>query len=155
LGVERTDTIKLELILRLEHSPSTMVSPVGKSTSSKEEETSKPEEKAEAPITSLIVPLKEVTTKTAKTAANALAWELLATRATKHEPVAFLDNGMSRSPLYLDHNECAYSPDASFFNVSPPSDQQVSECLRTDRRRILEKVFVMAIEGGCSLFFLA
>jgi hypothetical protein len=104
LGVGRTDTIKVELILRLEHSPSTMVSPVGKSSSSKQEETSKPEEKAEEPITSLSVPLKKVAAKTAKTAAKALAWELPATRAIQHEPVAVLENGMSRSPLYLCHN---------------------------------------------------
>jgi hypothetical protein len=42
-------------------------------------------------------------------------------RAAKEEqePVAVLENGMSRSPLYLDHDGYTYSPDASFSNVSP------------------------------------
>jgi hypothetical protein len=160
-----------------------MVSPIGKSSSFKEEERSKPKEKVMEPVPSQSVPLKEETAKTAapeeekttaskeilvqdtspeeeeqpnpverttaftqdedaaprdtdgflptktskKTTSNddagastegdatstedveALALELLqqevrATRAIQQEPVAVLENGMSRSPLYFDHN---------------------------------------------------
>jgi hypothetical protein len=105
LGVSRSDTIKLEelITLRLEHSPSTMVSAAGKSSSSsKRKETSKPEEKVEEPVKSLSVPLKEVTVKTAKAADKALAWILRATRALQHEPVAVLESGMFRLSLYSD-----------------------------------------------------
>jgi hypothetical protein len=75
-----------------------MVSPVGKSSSSsKQEETSKPKEKAEEPITSLSVPLKEVAAKTAAV----LAWELRATKTIQHGPVAVLENGM---PIWITTN---------------------------------------------------
>jgi uncharacterized ParB-like nuclease family protein len=77
-----------------------MVFQVGKS-SSKEQETSKPKEMVVKPIPSLSVPLKEVTVKTA---AEAVALEVRATKAIQQEPVAVLENGKSRSPLYLDHN---------------------------------------------------
>jgi hypothetical protein len=75
-----------------------MVSPDGKS-SFKEEETSKPKERLVELIPSQSMPPKEV-----KIAAEALALELRATKAIQQEPVAVLDNGMSRSPLYLHHN---------------------------------------------------
>jgi hypothetical protein len=141
LGVGRSDTIKLEeYVLRLEYSHSTMVSPVGKSSSSSTEEgTSKPEKKGVEPLTSLSAPLKEVRAKiakTAKTADKALDWEICGAKAIQYESVAVLENGMYLSPQYSDRNGYTYSPDASFFNVFPPSDQQVSEYLRTDRRRI-------------------
>jgi hypothetical protein len=77
-----------------------MVSPVGKS-SFKEQETSQPKEKAAKPIPSQSVPLEEVTVQAA---AEALTLELGATKGIQREPVAVLDNGTSRSPLYLDHN---------------------------------------------------
>jgi hypothetical protein len=99
-----------------------MVSAVEKSSSSKREKTSKPEENVADPVISLSVPLKEVTVKTAKTADKALDWELCGAEVIQHEPVSGLEYGMSLSQLCLDRNGYTYSPDASFFNVSPPSD---------------------------------
>jgi hypothetical protein len=160
LGVGNTLFIKSWLVLRREHSPSTMAPAAEKSTSSKREETSKLEEKVAEPLTSLSVPPKEVTTKTARRAeraeraAEALAWKVRATREIQHQPVAVLENGMSKSPLYSDRNGYTYSlthfmPRSSIFNVSLPSDQQVSECLRTDRRQVHEMVFDGGIVENC------
>jgi hypothetical protein len=122
-----------------------MVFPVVKS-SFKEQETSKPKEIVVEPIPSHSVPLKEVA---AKATAEALALELRETKVIQRErePVAVIEDGTSRPPLYLDHDGYTYSPDASFFNVSPPSDEQVSECLRSDRTRLDENAFRVEIVG--------
>jgi hypothetical protein len=123
-----------------------MVSPIGMSSSSfKEEEASKPKEKVVEPLPSQSVPLKETTSNgdgdaTSTEGVEALALELLEQdvlaarfKAIQQEPVSVLENGMS-----TDHRCIWITTDIHTTHLMLrsstqrlPSDQQVSESLRT------------------------
>jgi hypothetical protein len=121
-----------------------MVSPIGKSSSFKEEEeASKPKEKVEEKVMehlpSQSVPLKETTSNgdaastegyaTSPEGVEASALVLLQQevraanfKAIQQEPVAVLKNGMSTDHrcIWITMDILTYSPDASLFNSTSP-----------------------------------
>jgi hypothetical protein len=111
-----------------------MVSPIGMSSSSfKEEEASKPKEKVVEPLPSQSVPLKETTSNGDGDATSTEGVEALALELLEQEPVSVLENGMS-----TDHRCIWITTDIHTTHLMLrsstqrlPSDQQVSESLRT------------------------